>query len=632
MKRSIEHQIIEMKYEIRGIDRSYIFINCVNMYTHKLSKFHSAPDHFDPSSVQPQKNWALKANNLRKLVRNLETYCHTVLNKTTDFSHLSTTASNIARSDGSPNAEVTEDLSAFVEIITAVAVTCEDRGRYISWIMNMEDEAQVIMKGVIESSLARLEEFDDSGDMNGGLDDSVDDGSESFTQDGSSRHLMGSDDEDEFEVGAEMTGMFRDAMKDLDSATQGMDVDLTMNSEYDYSSGGGGRGNSSTQERDELRAALAEAKRELALQKQNAVTMQEDSDATQQKLRALATDLQERLERRQEELTDVEGKLMHAKTALDDSEAKVSDLTEKNASLEDELDIAKSKALQLKKAEATVMAYRKKLEGAGVMNQQMTDLENQSAKYVAQIVDLEMETKKIPDLQKSLGDATRALKKVQTEKDDFEQRITVKTAEIAKLKTELSASVSAKKAMEEEVIELRSMQNQPSEVDDDLNMGGLSLTSAQSVTEVKEKVMRLEIENESLQKKLVEATARAESAAGFESKSAVDSATLQSDENEIAQLKAQLKKKEATTAKLASDKEKLEAYTKKTLAKFQEKYLVALQECKAKLKEKHDKIEALEMRSAAEKSTQKREEKLLSSTIYEMGLTLMQEKLKNRSV
>jgi len=45
--------------------------------------------------------------------------------------------------------------------------------------------------------------------------------------------------------------------------------------------------------------------------------------------------------------------------------------------------------------------------------------------------------------------------------------------------------------------------------------------------------------------------------------------------------------------------------------------------------EKHDKIEALEMRSAAEKSNQKKEEKLVSSTVYELGLALMQEKLKN---
>ena len=78
------------------------------------------------------------------------------------------------------------------------------------------------------------------------------------------------------------------------------------------------------------------------------------------------------------------------------------------------------------------------------------------------------------------------------------------------------------------------------------------------------------------------------------------------------------------------DKEKLEAYTKKTLSKFQEKYLVALQECKAKLKEKHDKIEALEMRSQSERTAQKREERLLSSTVYELGLAIMQQRLKDR--
>jgi hypothetical protein len=50
-------------------------------------------------------------------------------------------------------------------------------------------------------------------------------------------------------------------------------------------------------------------------------------------------------------------------------------------------------------------------------------------------------------------------------------------------------------------------------------------------------------------------------------------------------------------------------------------YLVALQEYQAKLKEKHDAIEALEMRSASERSNRKKEERL--------GLLLMQQKLKN---
>mmetsp|Transcript_43346 Transcript_43346/g.77916 ORF Transcript_43346/g.77916 Transcript_43346/m.77916 type:complete len:123 (+) Transcript_43346:207-575(+) len=43
-------------------------------------------------------------------------------------------------------------------------------------------------------------------------------------------------------------------------------------------------------------------------------------------------------------------------------------------------------------------------------------------------------------------------------------------------------------------------------------------------------------------------------------------------------------------------KMKLEVYTKKMFEKFQSKYLAALQDCHAKLKETRDRIEALEVR------------------------------------
>lgn len=481
----------------------------------------------------------------------------------------------------------------------------------------MTEENQVVMKGVIESSLARIEDLNDS------LFSVENDGEGDGDLDGDSLS------DDDFEGGGEISGMFRDAFKDLDSVTQGMDVTVASQSDFSHPNVHGGNGDFA-KERDELRAALAEAKRELAAQKSNAETLAEDGEATQKKLRALAADLQQRLEERQEELVETAEKLRKAQRGLDDADAKISDLTEKNASLEDELDISNAKATQLKKAEATVVAYRRKLEGAGVMNQQMNDLENQSAKYLGQIVDLEMEAKKIPDLQKNLDDATRELNKVQKENADIAEKVVAKSAEVAKLKTELSASVTAKKMAEEELTELRIMQQSDhDEVDGEVNMAGLSLTSAQSVTEVREKVMRLEIENKNLKKQLDSSVAASTSTVVAHTANMVDDATVKALENEIEQLQADLKKKDAATAKLASDKDKLESYTKKTLSKFQEKYLVALQECKAKLKEKHDKIEALEMRSAAEKSNQKKEEKLLSSTIYELGLMLMQQKLKN---
>lgn len=99
------------------------------------------------------------------------------------------------------------------------------------------------------------------------------------------------------------------------------------------------------------------------------------------------------------------------------------------------------------------------------------------------------------------------------------------------------------------------------------------------------------------------------------------------DQEVVAALEKKLAEKDLEVSKLVTDKEKLEAYTKKTLQKFQEKYLVALQDCKAKLKEKHDKIESLEMRGASEKSAQKREEKLMSSAIFELGMGIMSNRL-----
>lgn len=110
----------------------------------------------------------------------------------------------------------------------------------------------------------------------------------------------------------------------------------------------------------------------------------------------------------------------------------------------------------------------------------------------------------------------------------------------------------------------------------------------------------------------------------------VAAATPVADQDMVAALEKKLAEKDFEVSKLVTDKEKLEAYTKKTLQKFQEKYLVALQDCKAKLKEKHDKIESLEMRGASEKSAQKREEKLMSSAIFELGMGIMSNRLGKR--
>jgi len=553
-------------------------------------------DHFDTSTIARDlgDNWALKSNNLRKLLRNLEAYYHDILHKDADFEGMASSISSIARNSDS------DAIASLIELIAAAAVTCDNRVKFVGWIMTMSDANQSHMKVVIESSLSRMEEYDVEGDELSKYDNHDSNIGE--------RDEFLSDTEDDFEGGAEMTGLFRNAMKNIDAVTHSMDVG-TLESGLSSSV-------SIAKDRDELRTAVTEARRELATYKTQSKLMAEGTESSQKKLRALAQDLQERLETRQNELNAVEEELVKTKRILSDTEERVLDLAEKNGTLADELDVANAKAIQLRKSEATVVAYRKRLEGVGVMNQQMTDLEDQAAGYLRQIMDLEMETKKVPELQKNLEMMKRDLLKMEKEMLEMQSTCKSKAVEVTKLKAELSESVVAKKMFEDELIELRASVQDPNANDADIAVSGastLSLTSARSVCDLKEKVMRLEIENNSLKEKV--------STAGSSSESIGE---------KIPQLKDELEKKEAKLKKLATDKDKLEAYTKKTLAKFQEKYLVALQECKAKLKEKHDKIETLEKRSAAEKSTQKREEKLLSATIYELGLSIMQRNLKER--
>lgn len=548
---------------------------------HTSSTVNSAPNHFDPTTIARHlgDNWALKSSNLRKLVRNLEYYCHEDLSKDAQetFRELS---SNIGKISRTGDASAIEPL---VELVAAVAVTCPQKSDFVGRIMSMSGPSQIQMKGIIQSSLQRLEEYKD-----------FDPEDEDFNDDEDDPEMVFSEETVEPGVGA--TG----------------EEKMLFSADHNKRSG----------DADALEQELMDAKRELATQKSQMTEIREDAAKSQSKLRALVEDLQDRLSRRQDELITSEEELRDATNDLDDLKSRVGELEEEKAQLADELDLASAKAAQLHKAEATVMAYKKKLEGVGVMNQQMTDLEDQAAGYLRQIMDLEAEVKKTNTLQRQVDSLQNKLDA--TEKDKMSAADSVKnsTAEISKLKETLASAEKAKKLYMDELKELR--EKQAAETEDVVveGFGGMTLSPEQ-----REKTMRLEIENTRLKTELEKLKSGASTDV---SAAAISQEVLDASQATIKTLKEQLEKKAAENKKIVSDKDKLEAYTKRTLAKFQDKYLVALQECKAKLKEKQDKIELLESRSATEKTAQKREERLLSSTIFELGLSIMQNRLKDR--
>merc|ERR1719343_1517392 len=253
----------------------------------------------------------------------------------------------------------------------------------------------------------------------------------------------------------------------------------------------------------------------------------------------------------------------------------------------------------------------------------MTDLEDQAAGYLRQIMDLESEVKKTNTLQRQVDSIQKKLDDSEREKTASSDLLKSTTSEVSKLKDTLAAAEKAKKMYMDELKELREQ-----EAVDDIDVGAVEGFDGQAQTspEQREKTMRLEIEKTRLKTEL-EKLKKSVAAGGGKAVSQEAAAAFSA---QIKALQENLEKKTAENKKIVSDKDKLEAYTKRTLAKFQDKYLVALQECKAKLKEKQDKIELLESRSATEKTAQKREERLLSSTLYELGLSIMQNRLKDR--
>jgi len=333
-----------------------------------------------------------------------------------------------------------------------------------------------------------------------------------------------------------------------------------------------------------------------------------DIELENKRLRDLTADLQERLDIYQNSLHDAELVAAQGKRQLDEVKSEVYALRERIAQLEDELDLAKAKALQLHKAEATVFAYKKKLDSVGVISQQIQEMEDQSTGYLRQIVDLENDNKQIPGLQRKIETMQEQMRKLEMQLSESSKQLNEKNTMILQLRTDLVAAENAKKLFEDEVSAVRS-QNSNSLTEDHDASNFTLLRPSTSTANLKERIFRVEHENESLKKQIFLLQAASSTTA---------------DDVVSHDIKREIEQRDAKINQLSQDKAKLEAYSKMTLAKFQEKYMVALQECKKQLKEKTEKIEQLEMRAAVEKAGHKREEQLLSSSIYELGLSIMQ--------
>ena len=418
-----------------------------------------------------------------------------------------------------------------------------------------------------------------------------------------------------------------------------------------------------------------------------------------------------------------------------------------NTEMLDEVDILKSASQRLARAEATAESYKGRLEEMTSQIRQVKLLEEQSAKYLADNIKLEAKLKE----SSALKAAADASKKKSAESDklrvEAEARLKVKMEEVTRLKGDVDAAKSKAKLYEDE-LELLKASRSASVVDSaKFGVDDADAISSKATMELKEKVARLEAENqglkdekecwskekderdkslesmrEAVQREAVQKTeqlmaevvklqeeveeerkgyavqlaqkdsevvkvkaeadarhermkeevegkeveiaevkARSNVKRRSEEKLEEEVATLRkdrerligdvnkaqeetvrrkeafererkvfSDEKEslaaaVKKLTEAVKAKDAKVEEALKEKAKIQNYTSSVLSKFQDKYLVALTQCKRKLKDEKARAEALEAKLGQDRAQNKREEKLLSSSIYELGMFMLQE-------
>jgi len=157
----------------------------------------------------------------------------------------------------------------------------------------------------------------------------------------------------------------------------------------------------------------------------------------------------------------------------------------------------------------------------------------------------------------------------------------------------------------------------------------------------KKQMVEIQVENERLNKALQEAesgggggAAAAAAAAAAATASAASTAAaaaankqvsqqLAQTQNTVKLLEERLKEKEGTINKLEQEKAKLENFSKSSLVAFKEKYMAALSHLAAEKKSLEGALERLADKSEKNRETSRREERLLLSAMYELGVKIM---------
>jgi len=437
---------------------------------------------------QPGANWALKSNNLKTLLRNVELFYTDELGQICHADELVDPLLIAKESD-------VHEVAKLTELLLGCAVQCPNKSEYIHPIMQMGAAEQASMMHTIENLMHRFQPTSPGAASNASRRNSIAHGA-SFDEmasptsvsaaalaAGSSVEALAAQLAQALERSSSMELRYLDMERDKRELTERFERTLAEHRDL-----------------ADKYAALEGERDQLRSERQN--TLARDNKKIQQIVDSEVHALQLQLEEKDLELSRVKRESGERLMMLENEVRRQAD----------ELDISRSKLGTLNKLEASVTKYKKKLEEMNAMRGQVRELENLNAQYLDKVVDLESTIKTMPGLKSLVERYKNQVVELETANVQASSNVNVKEQKIRRLQEELDSALGGKEFLESQVEELRTQlaSMQYREGSDDamaagessaVNGGGLSadvLLGRDSITGLRERVARLERENTEL--------------------------------------------------------------------------------------------------------------------------------------
>ncbi len=582
--------------------------------------------HFPTSSLTHNcsQSWPLKLSNLKKLKSNLEDYLSSVLHLDASEALSNVDLTAVARDDS-----VAGIVSLF-EIVLAALISCDQKERFIKAIMSLGGEDQAALKSMIERAMKGLTKIDlasmASGDQGGGDGEEI-----TFGDDSGEAEGLRQECEDLRKLLAEASAERDDLKKQLEEDDSEAQNDKLKVLVHDLQN-----------RLEEMELEVNSSQKRLTESKQQAMTAQDLAVTTKQQNQSLQDEI-DILQSKTLRLDKAEATIEKYKKKLEEAAGlrnHVQELEDKNAKyldqvleLEDNLKNAGTYKVQIEEyKEKVTKAEREKFE----LSTSLEAKTEESKKFKAELSS-EIASKKLlqDELNRARIDEGR---KESLGADDEFGGLSFEGGGNMELKEKITRLEFENKKLLEQIETAKAGAVTGTDLEDALrNVKEREAMLRAKDAEVTESMTVLEAEKKrviSLTEILKDKDSElSKSAKALEVEKASTNSLESAMEEErkkgeslseaLSKLTSAVKNKDETIAKLTSDNNKLETYTKQTLNKFQDKYLIALQDCKRKLQEERSKREALEVRMAKDKAAQRRESSIISSSLYELGLDML---------